>query len=63
MSKLFQHIENGVLFEYDTVEELAILMFNEFYGKEGFNNPYDPVHLEYDLFNETIWNIISVRNM
>jgi len=44
--------EDGFVFEYDTAQELAKLMFENL---PEVTNPYEPGFTEFDDFNETIW--------
>lgn len=48
----WKYQEGDFVFEYDTAQELAKLMFENL---PKVTNPYDPACTDFDNFNETIW--------
>lgn len=54
VSYKYRYTEQGHLFEYNTVHQLAVLMNSTLIE---FSNPYDPINSEYDEFNEKVWEL------
>lgn len=50
----WKYQEGGFVFEYDTAQELAKLMFEKLHE---VINPYDPAGTDFDNFNETLWQL------
>lgn len=50
----WRYQEGGFVFEYDTAQELAKLMFENL---PKVTNPYDPACTDFDNFNETLWQL------
>lgn len=51
MTYKHRYFDGGFMFEYDTAEQLAELMFNNL---NKIVNPYDPHCTDYDDFNEKL---------